>query len=217
MKKIALLTLVLLNLAFAKAYQAFDTKSILQDENGKKIISIAKIFEGIDALYPHASFSPVAFDNESDKAQANKDLQALLRLFDVLRAERLSEKLSGNEKVYFDLNEARVFVMAHNFDMKDFGTKAVDSYKKLLKYDKNGKIHNEYAQFLANTNNMQASELMFKKAIELNDLSAHYGLGLVYVALGKKDQGIAELEKYSKIFTRDNEAKRVLDLIKNPK
>lgn len=215
MNKFIFLFLVLLNLAFCKPYVDFDMRTLFGEptNNGLRSFDIGALYKGVENLYYHAKFYPLNFDNENEKNVAFNDLKSFLNIFETIRKDKLNEKL--NDKIYFDLVQARLFVMAHNFDMNGFAKKADESYKKLLLNDKNGEIRIEFAEFLGNSARINEAKIEFEKALYQGNNRAYYGLSLAYLAQNKKDEAIKQMQNYIAKFPNDENAKKMLEIIKN--
>lgn len=216
MKKIAFFLFALLNLAFCEPYVRFDTDSVFSqpNENGGRSFNLGAVFNGIDRLYPYARFYPLAFDSDNDKIIAKRDLEIFLNFFETLKNEKIIDNLDEKDKNYFNLQEARLFVMAHNFDMGGFAQKADEAYQKLLSNDKDGQIRTEFAEFLGNSTSIDRAETEFKTAISQGSDRAYYGLSIAYLMQGKREESIDSMQKYIEKFPNDDEAKKMLEIIK---
>lgn len=216
MKKIIVFLAVLFSFAFGKPYVAFDKDALFgkTDEKRSSNFKIGTLFEGIENLYSYANFYPLQFESENDKNIGKNDLELFIDLFETIRKEKIDEKLQGQDKIYFDLYEARLFVMAHNFDMPGFAERADVAYQKLLPQDKNGKIRTEYAEFLGNSASTDRAISEFQTAIKEGSHSAHYGLSIAYLTQGKRDESLKEMQTYIEKFPKDEHAKKMLDIIK---
>lgn len=220
MKKIALLLLFLSSFAFTKPYEPFEDKVISATD---RKIQISYFFKAVDTLFFHARQYPLSFDNKNDETIAKTDLKNLLLLADNLKdlfeyAQKENVKLlSKPEQFYFDLSQARLFVIAHNFDMEGYAEKADAAYPKLLTEDKNGSIRTEYAEFLANSTNTERAIKEFQTAINEGSDRAYYGLALSYLTLGNRKESLKNMQKYVAKFPEDEHAKKMVEIIKTAK
>ncbi|MDA3057175.1 tetratricopeptide repeat protein [Campylobacter sp. VBCF_05 NA6] len=216
MKKFIFLLIFIVNFGFCEPYEPFDfNKTIIKTDDGGRL-DLDNLHKSVDNIYKHSMYYPLHFDNQKDKETARADLRVLLSIFDWLRENKKFETMSAKEQFYLDWQNTRLFVMAHNFDMgENFAKQADESYERLLKFDKNGKIRTEFADFLANSNRIERAESEFETAINEGSESAHYGLAIAYMAQNKKDKAIKELQIYISKFPNDDSAKKMLEIFSN--
>ena len=216
MKKIVFLLVLVGSFAFCKPYAQIDPTSFFgtQKADGAQKINLDAMFKSVESLYEHASFYPLNFDSQNDKEKAEYDLGKLIEFFDSFKENKVYEVMQQNDKEYFDLCQARLFVMGHNFDKDGMAQKAVEAYEKLLTNDKNGKIRTEFAEFLGNAGLIDRAVDEFNKAIELGSHRAYYGLSVASMMQGKRDESVAYMQKYIDKFPHDNEAKKMLEIFK---
>ncbi|MDA3046165.1 hypothetical protein OFO10_03255 [Campylobacter sp. VBCF_06 NA8] len=216
MKKFIFLLIFIVNFGFCEPYEPFDfNKTIIKTDDGGRL-DLDNLHKSVDNIYKHSMYYPLHFDNQEDEKNARSDLRVLLSIFDWLRENKKFETMSAKEQFYLDWQNTRLFVMAHNFDMSgNFAKNADEGYEKLLKFDRNGEIRTEFADFLANSNRIERAENEFKKAISEGSKSAHYGLAIAYMAQNKKDEAIKELKIYISNFPDDNSAKEMLEIFTN--
>ncbi|MBR6026406.1 MAG: tetratricopeptide repeat protein [Neisseriaceae bacterium] len=217
MKKFLFLLLLLSNtIVFSQPYQEYNHQQALINENGKYQINIAVMFKAVDNLYKHAQEYPLKFDNKQDANNAYRDLQILIKTFDYIKQEKIIGKFSSQDKFNFELGHARLFLMAHNFDMPNMMKKADEHYQKLIKNNpNNGKLYAEYGGFLSNSMRIKQGEEYLQKAIQLGEKQSYLQLGMNYLIQDKKQLAIETLEQYQKYYPKNTETAKIIQAIKS--
>lgn len=209
MKKLFLILLFLINSLNAKPYIPYEHEKMLTENS----IKIDEIFKSVDNLWKHANSYPPFFDTNSDKNRAKKDSQTLLNVFDFLR-EKFYKTFDENLKKQFDFSQAQLFVIAYNLDVGNFAPQADEMFEKLIINDKNSALlHRIYGEFLGNSARNKKAEFHLKKAVELGDKSAHFGLGVTYLIDNNKTAAKDEFETFLKFYPNNEEAKNIIDAI----
>ncbi|MCD8213413.1 MAG: hypothetical protein LUC34_05130 [Campylobacter sp.] len=155
-----LLVFLILGSASAKAYKPYDHEAMLKkDANGSANIYIKGIFEAVEELWTHAKTYPLDFDNEEDQTRAFADVQTLERVFEFLKNEKFTANFKSDNGLYFDVSQARIFVMEHNFDIAGAAQKADEAYTKILSQNsQNGELHNEFGLFLGSSGHIDRAK-----------------------------------------------------------
>lgn len=217
MKKILFLLLLLCSsIVLALPYQEYNHQQALINENGKYSINISVMFKGVDNLYLHAKEYPLKFDNKQDINNAYRDLHILIKTFDYIKQEKIIDRFSSQDKFNFDLGHARLFLMAHNFDIPNMMKKADEHYQKLIKNNpNNGKLYAEYGGFLSNSMRIKKGEEYLQKAIQLGEKDTYFALGMNYFIQNKKQLAIEALEQYQKYYPQNLHTTKIIQAIKS--
>ncbi|MBR3482630.1 MAG: tetratricopeptide repeat protein, partial [Neisseriaceae bacterium] len=204
MKKWLFLLLFCPAIIFSQPYQKYNHQQALSNDNGKYSVNIAVMLKGVDNLYIHAKEYPLKFDNQQDFKNAYQDLQVLIQSLDYIESQKINRDLSKKERFYFDLSHARLFLMAHNFDIPNMAEKADIHYQKLIKNNpNNGALYAEYGGFLSSSLRLKQGEEYLQKAIQLGEKDAYFALGMNYFAQNKKQLAIETLEQYQKHYPKN--------------
>lgn len=200
------------SVSFAAPYKPYDHAAMLKkDASGKQSIDIGGIFSAVDELWPHARQYPLAFDSQSDQERASSDLQTLDKAFAFLKEQGLAANLGEDARAYFELSQARIFTMEHNFDIAGAAQKADAAYKNLLAHRPNdGEIHAEFGDFLANSGRLSEAKNEFEAALKLGQKRSNMGLAMI--CLMQKDEICAKsyLQKYLDFYPNDKFAREIL-------
>ncbi|MBP3221470.1 MAG: hypothetical protein J6M43_05460 [Neisseriaceae bacterium] len=216
MKKWLFLLLFCPAIIFSQPYQKYNHQQALNNDNGKYSVNIAVMLKGVDNLYIHAKEYPLKFDNQQDFKNAYQDLQVLIQSLDYIENQKINGNLSKKERFYFDLSHARLFLMAHNFDIPNMAEKADIYYQKLIKNNQNnGKLYAEYGGFLSNSLRLQQGEEYLQKAIQLGEKDTYFALGMNYLAQNKKQLAIETLEQYQKHYPQNPHTAKIIQAIKD--
>ena len=216
MKKWLFLLLFCPAIILAQPYQKYNHQQALSNDNGKYSVDIAVMLKGVDNLYIHAKEYPLKFDNQQDLKNAYQDLQVLIQSLDYIESQKINSNLSKKERFYFDLSHARLFLMAHNFDIPNMAEKADIHYQKLIKNNPNdGALYAEYGGFLSNSFRLQQGEEYLQKAIQLGEKDAYFALSMNYLAQNKKQLAIETLEQYQKHYPQNPHTAKIIQAIKD--
>ena len=186
------------SVSFATPYKPYDHAAMLKkDASGKQSIDIGGIFSAVDELWAHARQYPLAFDSQSDRERASSDLQTLDKAFAFLKEQGLVANLDEDARAYFELSQARIFTMEHNFDVAGAAQKADAAYKNLL----------------ANSGRLSEAKSEFETALKLGQKRANMGLAMI--CLMQKDEICAKsyLQKYLDFYPNDKFAREILGAI----
>ena len=216
MKKWLFLLLFCPAIILAQPYQKYNHQQALSNDNGKYSVNISIMLKGVDNLYIHAKEYPLKFDNQQDFKNAYQDLQVLIQSLDYIESQKINSNLSKKERFYFDLSHARLFLMAHNFDIPNMAEKADIHYQKLIKNNpNNGALYAEYGGFLSNSLRLKQGKEYLQKAIQLGEKDTYFALGMNYLAQNKKQLAIETLEQYQKHYPQNPHTAKIIQAIKD--
>ncbi len=209
------LSLLLCPVTLAKPYKAFnDKKLFIVKKNGSKAIDFAVLDKAVDQLWQHAREYPTRFDNNSEKEQAKKDVIILSKMIDYLISQVVKDKDKAL-KQHLTLLEARVAVMAYNFDYTKARDLADKRYEMLIAQTDDPALKAEYGAFLANSARTKKAEKLFKSALDAGDKSTLYGLAMLSITENNRKQAISYLKDYLNYSPTDTRAKQLLKALED--
>ncbi len=213
----AMLSLLLSYAALAEPYRAFDYDSLfVTQENGSKSVDVGALDTAVATLRQHAGEYPTTFDSESDKQQAKKDIILLSKTIHYL----LVEVVKGSDKAleqHLMLLEARVAVMAYNFDYVNALALADKRYEMLIAKTADPALKAEYGFFLANSARTEKAEKILKSALDAGEKSALYALAMLSIVKHDREQAIQYFKDYLKYSPDDARAKQLLKALEDDK
>jgi len=202
--------------ALAQDYGRYDLKRLLslaEGPPGKSSVNIdiAYLSRILDDLGRHAGTYPPNFQSAEDRQRAQRDVSALSKAFEPIYAN-----IAGNPQLLLRL--ALLHVFAHNLDVVGSAEKAVAEFDALLKLTPDDPLANyRYGIFLATTTRGGAAIPYLEKAKSLGVANADYWLGMSYQLAGDKAKAILNLESYTRRVPGDQDARKVLDAVRNGK
>ncbi len=213
---LALISLMLASLSIAAPYHALDIDKIaLETDDGQHELSFRALDEAVEAIWQHARGYPVKFDSAAEQEKAQKDVKTLMEFIPYIREEIVKADADKALNQHLQLLEARVAVMAYNFDDVSALSVADKRYEGLLQENATPELYREYGVFLASSMRAKKAEEMLQKALAGGEKSALYSLGLL--ALQKEDgkQGRAYLVQYLESYPNNETAKKLVEALDN--
>ncbi len=218
MKKILTLalSLFLCQGTLAKPYQPFNQDNILiTQKDGSKAVDFGALDTAVAKLRRHASGYPLQFDNETEKAQAKQDVIILSKMVNYLRSEVVKDNKALQQHLM--LLEARVAVMAYNFDYAQARDSADKLYETLITQTDDPKLKAEYGAFLASSTRTKKAEKFMKSALKAGEKSTLYGLAMLSLTQNNRKQAISYLKDYIDYAPNDTNAKQFLKALEDDK
>lgn len=197
--------------SYAAPYQKLDVSRIVQKQDGKSSIDLAVFARAIDHLVPYASDYPPRFDNDSDRAQAIKDVLFLGEVAAILEQAATAQ---GDFSI-MPLN-ARLYWIGHNLDQAGFAEKADASYAAWLKHSsatEKAAIQEEYGRFLASSAQPERAKPLLQAAYDSGRQQSAFPLGILLLSEGQQSEALTLLRDYSQRFPDNEMAKEIVQAI----
>ncbi len=202
--------------ALAQDYGRYDLRrvfSLAQGPAGKSSVNIdiAYLSRILDDLGRHAGTYPPNFASTEDRQRAERDVSAVSKAF-----EPIYSNIAGNPQLLLRL--ALLHAFAHNLDVAGSAEKAAAEFDALLKLAPDDALANyRYGIFLATTTRGGSAIPYLEKAKSLGIANADYWLGMSYQLAGDKAKAVLNLESYTRRVPGDQDARKVLDAVRNGK
>jgi tetratricopeptide (TPR) repeat protein len=199
----------------AREYGHYDTKrlvTVTETPQGKKYgFGGPYLGQIMSDLSAHARNYPPQFDTLDDKRRAIEDIKALSGMLDQLINV-------PNPDLWLLTLASDVNSMGHNLDISGSAQKAHSNFQRLLAASPSDPRGNfMYGNFLAGIGKPNQALPYLEKAIEAGVIDASYAIGMVYLALGNKEQALKNLENYKQRRPNDGNVDNIIDAIRDGK
>jgi predicted Zn-dependent protease len=207
--------LLVFSIASAREYEHYDLKrltTVSETPSGKKYgFDGAYLDQMLNGLSAHAKNYPPQFDTPQDKQRATQDVRALSGMLDVL----INVPAPNPELL---VRAGYLNSLGHNLDIAGSAEKASSIFQRLLAAvpsDPRGNYM--YGTFLAGVGKPKEALPYLGKALAVGVSDAAYAIGMVYVALGDKQQALKNLENYKRRNPNEKNVEKLIDAIRNGK
>ena len=176
----------------------------LTDGTEKHALDMKLLDTVLTDLHSHANEYPPKFATREEFLRARSDANVLSNLFEIWLADPKAES-------DLLLKMARLYTLAHNFDIPKSVTRADVSYKQLLKSAPKDPIaHYMYGSFLAHTGRTDEGIKHLQRSVELKFPAALRNLAMAHLSQGKEEVAIAKLTEYVTEFPKNKKARWML-------